>query len=68
MITELKIGHQVEVRGFIFTLQSLYITVHNLDGELMAILPILGDNGHRIVRSEEQFQTEVDFWIKDNLM
>jgi hypothetical protein len=67
MITELKVGHQVQTHGFIFTLDSVYMSVHNLDGELMAMISVLNDHGHRIVRSETQFQSQIDFWLADNL-
>ena len=67
MLTELNLGYQVETDGFIFTLFSVCIKVENLDGDLVAYLPVLDDNGHRIVRTQEQFETEIAFWLKDNL-
>jgi hypothetical protein len=67
MITELRIPAQIRTRGFIFTLGEIYIAVHNLDGDLMAILHVLSDNGHRIVRTQEEFEAEVAFWLNENL-
>lgn len=66
MITELKLGHAVEVDGFIFTLGPVSISVENLDGELVAMLPVLNDAGVRVVRNQEQFETEIAFWLKEN--
>jgi hypothetical protein len=66
MITELRIPYQVETDGFIFTLNDINITVQNLDGDLMAILPVLDENGHRIVRTQESFEIEIAFWLKEN--
>jgi hypothetical protein len=43
------------------------MSVQNLDGDLLALLPLLDDNGHRVVRTQEQFETEVAFWLKENL-
>lgn len=67
MLTEIPLGTQVETDGFIFTLDSVCIRVENLDGDLIAYLPVLNENGHRIVRTQEQFETEIAFWIKENL-
>lgn len=67
MITELPVGYQLENSGFIFTLGTVYMSIQNLDGDLLALVSLLGDNGLRVVRSQEQFETEVAFWLKDNL-
>lgn len=61
----LEIGHEIKAEGFVFTLHPVYISVHNLDGDLMAILPVLDHNGYRVVRTEEQFQSQVDFWMNE---
>lgn len=66
MITELNLGYQVESDGFIFTLGSICISVESLDGDLVAYLPVLNDNGHRIVRTLEQLEIEIAFWLKDH--
>lgn len=67
MITELKVGFQVEKRGFVFTLGAVYMSVQNLDGDLMAILSLMDDSGNRVVRNEEQFLNQIDFWLSENL-
>lgn len=67
MITELRLPSAIETHGFIFTLREIYISVHNLDGDLLAILPVLNENGHRIVRTQEDFEAEVAFWLNENL-
>jgi hypothetical protein len=67
MITELPVGYQIEKDGFIFTLTTNAIWVENLDGQLVSYIRVLDSNGHRIVRSEEQFQSEIDWWLKENL-
>ena len=67
MITELKVGFQVEKRGFVFTLGAVYMSVQNLDGDLMAILSLMDDAGNRVVRNEEQFLNQIDFWLSENL-
>lgn len=65
MITEIPLNSQIQSDGFVFTLTAVCIRVDNLDGELVAYLPVLDNNGHRIVRTQEEFETEAAFWIKD---
>lgn len=67
MITELRIPTEIEVRGFIFTLASNAIWVHNLDGDLVSYVRVLDDNGHRIVRTQDEFEEQIDFWFQENL-
>lgn len=67
MITQIPVGYQVEARGFVFELNEVYISVHNLDGDLMAILRVLDHNAHRVVHTAEEFQQQVDYWLSENL-
>jgi hypothetical protein len=66
MITELPLGYQIKKNGFVFTLREVYMSVHNMDGDIMAIMHVLDGNGHRIVRTEDEFQMEVDWWLNEN--
>lgn len=67
MITEIRVPAQIETRGFIFTLASNAIWVRNLDGQLVSYVRVLDDNGHRIIRTQEDFETEVAFWLNENI-
>lgn len=62
MITEIPVGYSVEVDDYKFTLQNLYITVEQ-NGTLLKIIPVLNSDGIRIVRTQEEFETEVAFWL-----
>lgn len=67
MITELRLPAQIEARGFIFTLKANGIWVENLDGQLVSYIRVLDDNGYRVVRTQEEFETQVDFWLNENI-
>ena len=67
MITELRVPSEIETRGFVFTLASNAIWVRNLDGDLVSYVRVLDENGHRIIRTQEDFETEVAFWLNDNV-
>jgi hypothetical protein len=63
MITELPLGYNVEVDGFTFILGSICIRVEDDRGGVVAYIPVLNSDGIRIVRTQEQFETEVAFWL-----
>lgn len=64
MLTELPVGYSITVDDVVFTLEKLCIRVEQ-GKQLLAILPVLNSNGIRVVRTQEEFETEVAFWLKD---
>jgi len=67
MITELLVPATIESCGFVFILVSNAIWVHDQDGQLVSYIRVLDDNGHRVIRTQEDFETEVAFWLNENL-
>lgn len=64
MITEIPVGTTTIVNGYTFTLNKLTIDVSK-GTMVFAIIPILDQNGLRFVRTQEQFETQIAFWLKD---
>jgi len=64
MITEIPVGTSVIVNGYTFTLTRLTIDV-STGTKVFASIPVLDSNGLRCVRTQEQFEVQIAFWLKD---
>ncbi len=64
MITEIPVGTSVIVNGYTFTLTRLTIDV-SAGTNVFASIPVLDSNGFRFVRTQEQFEIQIAFWLKD---
>lgn len=60
----LTVGYKVMLNGYTFTLNRYSIDV-SIGANVFAIIPVLDDNGLRSVRTQEQFETAITFWLHD---